>query len=67
MEQPHFSNPKAWLLTAAVAGLGYYWKGKTGAALLGLPTLVVFGLASAQAGDAMFQLLPAPHAPPPAG
>lgn len=60
MEQPHFANPKCWLLTAAIAGLGYYWRGAKGAAMLGVPTLVGLGLVTAQAGNAMFQFLPGP-------
>lgn len=57
---PHFADPKGWLMALAMTGLGYWWKGPKGAALLGVPSLIVLGLASAQAGNAMFQLLPPP-------
>lgn len=60
MERPHFGDPKAWLITAAIAGAGYAWKGPKGAALVGIPALVVFGYISALSGNAMFQLLPPP-------
>ncbi len=30
-------------LLAAAVGLGYYWKGAKGAAIVGVPTLVVLG------------------------
>ena len=61
---PHFGDAKGWLLVAAAAGLGYAWKGPKGSALLGLPALVILGLVSAQAGNAMFQFLPPPHPAP---
>lgn len=58
MERPQFGNPKGWLVTTAIAGAGFYWRGWVGAALLGGPALLVLGLASAMGGNPMFQLLP---------